>query len=106
MAATSPLRSGQSMSNMAVGMVLSFCLIEVNCNILENRLITLSTLHRLGQGAELMAENTISEMREKLRQTQSELLQLLDECDLDALRQPRDEEKWTLLVILAHLAEA
>ena len=53
-----------------------------------------------------MTDNTISQMREKLQHTQAELLQLLDACDFAGLHQPRDEEKWTIAIILAHLAEA
>jgi hypothetical protein len=53
-----------------------------------------------------MPENTLSQMREKFRQTQTALLQMLDASDLAALHQPRDEEKWTLAIMLAHLTEA
>jgi hypothetical protein len=51
-------------------------------------------------------DNVLSQMREKFNQTQTELVQMLDASDLDGLHRPRDEEKWTFAIILAHLIEA
>lgn len=53
-----------------------------------------------------MTDNTISQMREKFQHTQAELLQMLDASDLVALHHPRDDEKWTIAIILAHITEA
>ncbi|MEP7284226.1 MAG: DinB family protein [Chloroflexota bacterium] len=54
----------------------------------------------------MISESTLNQMRESLRQSQGELVQMLDRVDEATLHQPHGEENWSLAVMLAHLTEA
>ena len=54
----------------------------------------------------MTVEYSLSQMQDNLRQSQAELLQILDSVTDAALHQPHGEENWSVAVMLAHLTEA